>query len=133
MRKKFVLSGLACIVVAGIAFAEQGKGDVADENLIVVQDTKPAVKFSVEKSDLVRFTGSGIAGADISAKVEGPAKIVHAYNVRTLVNGRPLIGAGVKEFIVKPSAAGEVTLTITVKSPIPNTPPEVSKYTFSVE
>ena len=103
----------------------------ADEQTVVVpQDNKP---FAVEKADLVRLTGKGIAGSKIEAKVEGPAKVAATSDVRELVQGRVVIGNSVKEFDLKPSGKGKVTVTITVTPPQPGAAAVVTKYEFEVK
>jgi hypothetical protein len=109
--------------ICGVALAE-------DRTVVVPRDDKP---FTVEKTDLVRLTGKGIAGSKIEAKVEGPAKIEATTTVRELVNGRPLIGSHIKEFDLKPSGTGKVTVTITVTPPQPDAKPMVTKFEFLVK
>jgi hypothetical protein len=118
--KELVLT-LALVVVGGVALAD-------DRTVIVPTDNKP---FTVEKDDIVRLTEKGIAGSKIEAKVEGPAKVEATSVVRELKNGRPLIGNTVKEFDLKPTGTGKVTVTITVTPP--NASPRVTKIEFDVK
>jgi hypothetical protein len=104
---------------------------LADERTVVVpRDDKP---FAVEKTDLVRLTGKGIAGSKIEVKVDGPAKLEATSNVRELVNGRPIIGNSVKEFDLKATDTGKVTVTITVTPPQPDAQAKVTKIEFEVK
>jgi hypothetical protein len=85
----------------------------------------------VEQTDVVRLSAQGIAGATIKAEVQGPAAVVE-YDVVELVNGRPLLGNHRKDFIVRPSGAGKVTVTITVQNPTGGGPKE-TKYELQVK
>lgn len=120
--KSYVLA-LALAGLCGVALADE-------RTVVVPTDDKP---FAVEKGDIVRLAGKGIAGSKIEAKVEGPAKVEAASAVRELVNGRPVIGNQVKEFDVKPSGKGKVTVTITVTPPQPDARPTVTKFEFEVK
>lgn len=103
----------------------------ADEQTVVVpKDTKP---FTVEKSDLVRLTGRGIAGSKIEAKVDGPAKVSATSAVREVVQGRTVVGNSVTEFDLKPTDKGKVTVTITVTPPQPGAAATVTKHEFEVK
>src|SRR5439155_209205 len=90
---KSLILVLVLVGVASVALAD-------DRTVIVSTDGKP---FTVEKADIVRLTGKGIAGSRIEAKVDGPAKIEATSFVRELLNGRPLIGNTIKEFDLKPT------------------------------
>ena len=120
---KNVVGALALLVAGGLALA-------ADRTMIVPNDTKP---FAVEKTDIVRLTGKGIAGSKIEAKVEGPAKIVNENSVFQKVGGRNLIGNSIKEFEIQPSDTGTVSVTITVTPPQPDAKAVQTKYTFEVK
>lgn len=120
--KTLVLS-LALAGVCGVALADE-------RTVIVPKDGNP---FTVEKEDLVRLTGKAIAGSKIEIKVEGPAKVEATSNVRDLVNGRPIIGNSVKEFDLKPTDTGKVTVTITVTPPQPDAKAKVTKIEFEVK
>lgn len=103
----------------------------ADERTVVVpKDDKP---FAVEKADLVRLTGKGIAGSKIEVKVDGPAKVEATRNVRELVNGHTVIGNSVKEFDIKLTEKGKVTVTISVTPPQPGAEAKVTKIEFEVK
>ena len=106
-----------------------GSVALADERTVIVPtDNKP---FTVEKDDLVRLTEKGIAGSKIEAKGDGPANVETASVVRRLVGGRHTIGNTVKEFDLKPTGTGKVTVTITVTPP--NAGPRVTKIEFDVK
>jgi hypothetical protein len=120
--RSLILS-LALVGVGTVALAE-------DRTVIVPRDQKP---FGVGKGDIVRLTGKGIAGSEIEAKVAGPAKIEATSTVREVVNGRPVIGTTVKEFDLKPTDTGKVTVTITVTPPQPNAPAITTKIEFDVK
>jgi hypothetical protein len=117
-----------CLAVA--LFGVCGVAVAAERTVIVPTDDKP---FTVEKDDVVRLTGKGIAGAKIEAKVTGPAKVETTSLVRELAGGRPVIGNQVKEFDLKPTGKGKVTVTITVTPPQPDAKPTETKYEFEVK
>ncbi len=116
---------LALLVACSVAIAEE-------RTVIVPSDNKP---FSVEKSDLVRLTGKGIAGSKIEIKVNGPAKVEATSSIREFVDGKPTIGHSVTEFDVKPTskAKGRVFVTITVTPPQPGAKAVVTEYEFVVK
>ncbi len=118
-------------LIVALAFAGVCGMALADERTVIVpKDDKP---FTVTKDDLVRLTGKGIAGSKIEIKVDGPAKVEATSNVRELVNGRPIIGNSVKEFELKPTDTGKVTVTITVTPPQPDAQAKVTKIEFEVK
>ena len=100
-----------------------------ERSIVVPRDDTP---FSVTKSETVRLTGKGIAGAAITAKVDGPAKLIYANAISERSGGHPLVGPGNKEFEIKPTGRGKVTVTITSKGPQPDAKPVVTKYEFDV-
>jgi hypothetical protein len=114
-----------------LALASVNAAASADEQTVIVpKDDRP---FVVQKTDIVRLTGKGIAGSKIEAKIAGPAKIAMTSNVRELSNNRPLIGTVVKEFDLKPTDAGKVTVTITVTPPQRDAKAKVMKFDFEVK
>jgi hypothetical protein len=120
--KSFILT-LAIAAIGGSALAE-------DRMVIVPTDDQP---FTVEKSDIVRLTGRGIAGSKIEATVEGPAKVESTSIVRQLTNGQFPLGGLVKEFDLKLTDSGKVTVTITVTPPQPGAKPKVTRFQFEVK
>jgi hypothetical protein len=120
---KNIFTGLALLVIGGIALA-------SERTVIVPNDTKP---FTVQKADIVRLTGKGIAGSKIEIKVEGPAKVQDENNVFQKVGGRNLIGNQIKEFELQPTDTGRVTVTITVTPPQPDAKATKTKYEFEVK
>lgn len=121
MVKELILT--LVLVAGGVALAD-------DRTVIVPTDNKA---FTVEKSNIVRLTGKGIAGSKIEAKIDGPAKVESANVIRQLVNGHAIIGSHVKEFELKPTGVGKVMATITVTPPQPNVEPKVTNYEFEVK
>jgi hypothetical protein len=119
---KSLVLALVLTGVCGVALAEE-------RTVIVPRDDRP---FTVDKDDLVRLTGKGIAGSKIEAKVDGPAKVEATATVREVANGQALLGGHVKEFDLKPTDSGKVTVTITVTPPQPGAKPIVRKYEFQV-
>jgi hypothetical protein len=116
------------LVVSLIALASTAK---AAERTIVIPEDNTA--FTVSEDAIVRLTGEGIAGAKIKASIEGPAKIIAENTLRWVVKGHDKIGSGNKEFEVKPTGKGKITVTITSISPIPNQKPTIIKYEFEVK
>jgi hypothetical protein len=102
----------------------------ADERSVVVP--RDNVPFTVAESDVVRLTGKGIAGAKIVAVVEGPAKIVAENAILERAKGKPVLGPGNREFEIKPTGSGTVSVKITSTPPAGGAP-TVTKYEFEVK
>jgi hypothetical protein len=124
------LAGLA--LAAGAAGADEGKKDgrPATRSVVVPQDNTP---FEVHQGDTVRLTGEGIAGSQIEAKVEGPARVVAVNTVSGRSKGRPLLGVVTKEFEVRPTGTGKVAVTISNQPPQPDTKPRLTTFEFEVK
>jgi hypothetical protein len=122
----FAALALSLVLVAGSVRAERD----AAQDVVVPRDEKP---FKVSRTDLVRLTGRGIAGAQITANIDGPARVATTYRIQVRSNGMPLIGSNVTEFEIKPTGTGKVTVTIVVKPPQPDAQPKQTVYTFEVE
>jgi hypothetical protein len=121
---KTLVSTLALVGICSIAFAD-------DRTVIVPKDDKP---FTVEKDNIVRLTGIGISGSKIEIKLDGPAKVEATSVVWEFNNGTPLIGGFfTKEFELKPTDTGKVTVTITVTPRQPDAKPKEMKYEFEVK
>jgi hypothetical protein len=69
---------------------------------------------TVEMSDIIRVTGRGIAGAQITIDVKGAGKLNASNNVRKIKDG---LGSQVKEFLIQPTKPGKITVKVTVKNP----------------
>jgi hypothetical protein len=133
------LIALALLAVPSAALSAGAEDEVTEKtkaeeavdvrDVVVPKDNKP---FTVEENDIVRLVGRGIAGSTITPDVTGPAKVIRAYHIRQLVDGRSPIGGQEREFEILPTGKGEVTVTITVKYPT-GSPPKVEKYRFTVE
>jgi len=93
---------------------------------------KDDTKFTITKDDVVRITGQGIAGSQIKAELKGPAAMIE-YDVIEVAKGHPLLGMHRKDFIVRPSGAGTVKVTVTVKPPQPDAKPMVTTYEFEAK
>ncbi len=83
---------------------------IASYSVVVPQDTTP---FKVDRQQMVRLTGEGIAGAKIVADVDGPAEIVAENSIMTVKDGHVLIGMDKKEFVIRPTGQGKVNVKIT--------------------
>jgi hypothetical protein len=127
-----LLSGLAVLALAAAAgAADEGKGKEAGPRTVVVpQDSTP---FSVQRGDVVRLSGTGIAGSRIEAEVEGPARLVATNAVSVRRQGKPLLGSANREFEVRATGEGKVTVTLTSTPPQPAARPTVTKYEFDVK
>lgn len=119
--QKVVATMFGLLVTGGLVFA----------GTVIVPTDDTAV--TVEKTDIVRYTGKGIAGSKIEVKVDGPAKVKAINDVREFKNGRPIIGNSIKEFDLRPSDSGKVTVTITVTPPQPDAQPTTTNYQFQVK
>ena len=105
LRPLFATAVLLCLTIASAQAAEE-------QTIIVAEgETLPKVKVG----DLIRLAASGPSGkTDITAKIEGPAKLVSTAKVRKFVNGQPLIGAMTKEFLVAAEKKGTATVKISL-------------------
>jgi hypothetical protein len=91
-----------------------------EQNVVVVEGTN--MPATVQMDELVRITAAGIAGAQISAQVEGAGTLAATYNIRRQRDGQPVIGNTIKDFVIKPEKKGTITVTVTVKNPTNPTP-----------
>jgi hypothetical protein len=101
-----------------------------ERSVIISVSGKP---FTVKEDQYVRLIGKGIAGSKISATVTGPAKIETTNLLRQVNGGNPLIGVNVKEFNLKPTGKGKVTVVVVVAPPQPDADPIETKHEFEVE
>jgi hypothetical protein len=132
-KSRFVLAlVLVAPAAAFVAFrASEGKtpeGQAARQVVIVLQDAKP---FKVERQQMVRLTGEGIAGSRIAVDVDGPAKVVAENSVLTMKGGHILIGVERVEFVIRPTGCGMVKVKITAT--FLNNAPTVKDYEFEVK
>jgi hypothetical protein len=116
------------LVAADAPLSAEAKAVKRD--VVVPGDTSP---FSVQKDQVVRITGEGIAGAKITAKVFGPATILAENSIRPVRGGHPVIGPGNREFEIRPTGKGKVKVTITSTPPQPDAKPTVTDYQFTVK
>lgn len=123
---------MKCVAIA-LALAGVGIGAVAleDERVVVVPGDK--APFVVEKSEVVRLSGKGIAGSKIEIKIDGPAKVESTAVVRRLAKGRAVIGSLVKQFDLKATDAGKVRATVLVTPPQPDAKPTETVFEFEVK
>jgi hypothetical protein len=116
-----VVSAVAVVCTIAIA-ADQGNSDAAapsaaaHRQVVIVEGDKPA---KVEVGNVVRVEGSGPSGmVEITAKTEGPVKLIATNDVRRIVNGSPMIGAMVREFEVRAQAKGTGKIIVTIDNRI---------------
>ena len=81
----------------------------------------------------MRITGEGIAGTTFVAEVTGPARIVAENRIISVKDGHFLSGPGNREFEIRPTGKGTVTVRITSTSPSADQKPSVTDYQFDVE
>jgi acetyl/propionyl-CoA carboxylase alpha subunit len=123
LRPFFATAVLLCLTIASVKAAEE-------QNIIVAEgDTLPKVKVG----DLIRLSASGPSGkTEITAKIEGPAKLVSTAKVRKFVNGQPLIGAMTKEFLVEAEKKGTATIKISITDVVEKKT-KVQEYKLEIE
>jgi hypothetical protein len=97
-------------------------------SVVVPQDANP---FTVDRQQMVRLTAEGIAGAKIVADVDGPAELVAENSIMTVKDGHVLIGMEKKEFVIRPTGQGKVTVEITTT--FLKNEPTVTNYEFEVK
>lgn len=119
-----LVSAAAVACITAIA-ADQGNADVpaaaapAHRQVVIVEGDKPA---NVEVGDIVRVEGSGPSGmVKITAKTEGPVKLVATNDITRVVNGSMVIGAMIREFEVKAQGKGTAKIIVTVDNTIAKT------------
>lgn len=116
MKTVFVL-----LAFCGLSFAQEGI-------VVIPKNNKP---FIVSGNSLVRLTKSAAVGSEIEIKIEGPAKLDSTNVVYEI--GELKIGASAKEFNLKMTGTGNVTVTIVVKPPNPKGKVQETKYEFVVK
>ena len=116
-----IVSVIVAICVSVFA-ADQGSSDAAPpaasppHRVVIVEGDAPA---KVEVGEVVRVEGSGPSGmVEITAKTEGPVKLVETNDVRRVVNGGAVIGAMIREFEVKAQGKGAAKITVTIDNKI---------------
>jgi hypothetical protein len=119
-----VLTAVAVTYALAIAMG-QGNPDAAipttaaARRVVIVEGDKSA---KVGVGDIVRVEGSGPSGmVEVSAKTEGPVKLIATNDIRRVVNGSSMIGAMIREFEVKAQGKGTATIAITVDNKIAKT------------
>lgn len=132
-----------CTILAGTtAAAASEAADAPETTIVVIESMEPGQTFRVSEAQQVRIPATAIAGTSISAKVTGPAEIVAHNRIvplkeNTGANGEktlePLIGTTEHEYLLQPTGAGKVTVTLTSRCPIPRILSEVKIYHFTVE
>jgi len=85
--------------------------------------------ITVELSNVVRVTGKGIAGAQITVDVKGVGRLYATNNVRKVKDG---LGSQVKEFLVQPIKPGKMTIKVAVRNPNGGGRSQVQEYEINV-
>lgn len=120
--KRF-LFGSAVVVALAVVGALH-----ADEATVVVPvGDKPC---QVTTKEIVRITAKGIAGSDITVKVEGPANDLKS-NVVNRAGDKNLVGNTVEEHNITPTGKGTIKVKVTVKPP--NGDATVQEYQIEVK
>ncbi len=119
---------LALTVLLSLAISTVRAAD--EENIIIAEgNTLPKVKVG----NLIRLTASGPSGkTEITAKIDGPAKLVSTANVQKYTNGQPLIGALTKEFLVQADKKGTATIKISITDTVEKKT-KVQEYKLEIE
>jgi hypothetical protein len=121
--KTVVRFGLLTVAILALSAAQAVAADIVD-----VEGNKPA---TVQLSDVVRITGKGIAGAEITIAVKGDGKLEATNRVRKVKDGHVLIGSETKEFLIRPTKKGKIAIKVTVKNPTADA--VVQEYEVNVE
>jgi hypothetical protein len=116
-----IVSVVAAICASAFA-AEQGTPEAATRptttcnRVVVVEGDSPA---KVNVGDIVRVRASGPSGmVEITARTEGPVKLVRTNDVRRVVNGGAVIGEMIREFEVKAKRSGSAKVVVTIDNRI---------------
>jgi hypothetical protein len=135
MNRNRVTAGFAGLVAVGtfVAIAADSPGGSNQREVSVVAVDEGNAAFSVERGDVVRLKSSAPAGVQTTAKIKGPAKLSRRANVRTLVDGQPLVGASGAEFEFTTTGKGEVTVTFTMAGGPFGNDTQSEEFVFSVE
>jgi acetyl/propionyl-CoA carboxylase alpha subunit len=122
-RTIFSLALFLCLAVATAKAADE-------QNIIIAEgNTLPKVKVG----NLIRLTASGPSGKiEITAKIDGPAKLVSTANVQKFTNGQPLIGALTKEFLVQADKKGTATIKISITDTVEKKT-KIQEYKLEIE
>lgn len=122
MKGTKVVIGLMLFNVFGLARA----GDV-----IVPNNT---ASFTINSGDVVRLTGRGNAGSEITIDLnKSPVKVESEKTVVFLKNGAVPKGEAIKEFELRPKAKGMAKITVIVKPPQSDLPPKKEVYEFEIK
>jgi acetyl/propionyl-CoA carboxylase alpha subunit len=123
IRMFFALTVLLSLAISTASAADEENIMIADGN------TLPKVKVG----NLIRLTASGPSGkTEITAKLDGPAKLVSTANVQKYSNGQPLIGALTKEFLVQADKKGTATIKISITDTVEKKT-KVQEYKLEIE
>jgi hypothetical protein len=105
--------------------------EVIAQSIVTPLDGEP---FTISgKDELVRVAGTGIAGSRIEAKVTGPAEVSASHVIRWVARGKFQRGLTLKEFDIKPTGTGKVSVTVTVTPPQKDAVKKVATYQFTVK
>ncbi len=123
LRTIFGMALFLCLAVATAKAADEQNIMIAEGN------TLPKVKVG----NLIRITASGPSGkTEITAKIDGPAKLVSTANVQKFTNGQPLIGALTKEFLVQADKKGTATIKISITDTVEKKT-KIQEYKLEIE
>ncbi len=127
---------VAALVAAGasLVVADEKGDNAGDDTWLIVDGIDTQHELVVSTDECVRIRVEGIAGSTFAKPViKGPASIVATYAVRQTKDGKTMIGADVREYIIKPTGKGAVAITTKVTSPIPGQDPLTKTFKFKVE
>ncbi len=89
------------------------------EHLTIVDLTDSVPYKELEPGELVRIVAGTPSGGKISIDIDGPGRLVWAVEVKTVKNGKQLIGEYQKAFVIRHAVIGQGP----VKATVITTPP----------
>jgi hypothetical protein len=96
--KRLVMTLSLIVAALGLTLTAQG----GERRVVVPKDNKP---FKVGERDVVRLTGSGIAGSKVETTGQGNAKIEETNHHSERQDGHVVVGNSTKEFEIKPGGS----------------------------
>jgi hypothetical protein len=103
---------------------------LADDRDVIVITGEKAIK--AHPKAIVRVTGVGPSGRDISVKIKGPGKLVNTNSVTRFQNGSASNGSSIKEFEVVLESAGVVEIAVTGSDKLDEKTKKSSTATYTI-
>lgn len=121
---------MKALCVAMLVAVMAGFAGAAERGIYIPQGEGPV---TVQPDSVVRLEARGIAGSQITAKIDGPGEVQMETVLQPVSGKMPLVGGYHKEFEIKAKAKGKITVTLTVTYPQPNIKPVVTTHVIDVE